>query len=243
MHRVAERRWTSNPACCCPLPLCDLAGAESGMPPRPEKRRQMLDAAFELLLRDGPAGLSMDALANAAEVSKPTIYAHFGSKSDLCTAMIEECGERIRTAVDPVVSTVRGDDVRGELLVLARECLAALAHPRCVALFRMLVVEGPRNRALREVVDSSVVGPLHEQIEHAFERLTSGGGLAGATPREMRTLFLGMLDGVWMCPVLVGLKPPLTEDEVAANGALIADSMLNAFGPGVPGDRLTPSGG
>jgi TetR/AcrR family transcriptional repressor of mexJK operon len=40
------------------------------------KRRAILDAATKVFLAEGFAGASMDAIATAAGVSKPTVYNH-----------------------------------------------------------------------------------------------------------------------------------------------------------------------
>ncbi|KLV05222.1 TetR family transcriptional regulator [Photobacterium aquae] len=47
-----------------------------------QKRQQILDAASELFGEQG-YGISMDAIANKAKVSKQTVYAHFKTKDEL----------------------------------------------------------------------------------------------------------------------------------------------------------------
>lgn len=54
-----------------------------------QKRRQMLVAASDLFLDNGFDRVSMDQVAEAAGVSKQTVYSHFGSKEELFTAVIE----------------------------------------------------------------------------------------------------------------------------------------------------------
>jgi AcrR family transcriptional regulator len=62
----------------------------------PERRRpQVLDAALDLFLRHGYEGTSMDAIARAAGVTKPVVYACFPSKDDLFRALLEREEERI----------------------------------------------------------------------------------------------------------------------------------------------------
>ncbi|WP_035387363.1 TetR/AcrR family transcriptional regulator [Ferrimonas senticii] len=58
------------------------------------KREQIIDAAGELFTSHGYFETSMDQIAAAAEVSKQTVYAHFGSKDELFTHCIEQrCSE------------------------------------------------------------------------------------------------------------------------------------------------------
>src|SRR4051794_32228087 len=50
---------------------------------RPDKRRAILDAAAPIFGNEGYERASVDAIAAAAGVSKPTIYSHFGGKEQL----------------------------------------------------------------------------------------------------------------------------------------------------------------
>jgi AcrR family transcriptional regulator len=55
----------------------------------PERRRPLiLDVAFELFLEHGYRGTSMDAIALAAGVTKPVVYACFTSKAELFGALL-----------------------------------------------------------------------------------------------------------------------------------------------------------
>jgi AcrR family transcriptional regulator len=62
----------------------------------PERRRpQVLDAALELFLERGYEGTSMEAIAAAAGITKPVVYACFPSKDQLFRALLAREEERI----------------------------------------------------------------------------------------------------------------------------------------------------
>src|SRR4051794_29826353 len=62
----------------------------------PERRRpQVLDAALELFLERGYEGTSMEAVAGAAGVTKPVVYACFAGKDELFRALLRREEERI----------------------------------------------------------------------------------------------------------------------------------------------------
>lgn len=62
----------------------------------PERRRpEVLDAALTLFLERGYQGTSMDAVARAAGVTKPVVYACFESKDELFRALLGREEERI----------------------------------------------------------------------------------------------------------------------------------------------------
>ena len=85
----------------------------------PERRRpQVLDAALDLFLTGGYEGTSMDAIAHAAGVTKPVVYACFPSKDELFRALLAREEERILGEIqqafagsdvtDPEAALVRG---------------------------------------------------------------------------------------------------------------------------------------
>lgn len=62
----------------------------------PERRRPLvLDAAFELLLERGYEGASMEAIAEAAGVSKPVVYACYASKEELFKSLFQREEARV----------------------------------------------------------------------------------------------------------------------------------------------------
>ncbi|WP_371581971.1 TetR family transcriptional regulator [Streptomyces sp. NBC_01314] len=52
------------------------------------RRRELLEAADKVVLRDGP-GASMNAIAAEAGITKPILYRHFGDKSGLYAALAQ----------------------------------------------------------------------------------------------------------------------------------------------------------
>lgn len=83
-----------------------------GRPPRTEEARaehrtRLVEAAMEAVRRYG-AEVSIDQIAEAADVSKPVIYSEFGDKTGLVDAMAVVLAGRIeRTVIDRVTSTAR----------------------------------------------------------------------------------------------------------------------------------------
>jgi AcrR family transcriptional regulator len=62
----------------------------------PERRRPLvLDAAFRLFLDRGYEGTSMEAIAEAAGVTKPVVYACYPSKDELFQALLQREEQRV----------------------------------------------------------------------------------------------------------------------------------------------------
>jgi AcrR family transcriptional regulator len=71
--------------------------------PAEQRRRQLLEAADRVVLRDGP-GASMNAIAAEAGITKPILYRHFGDKGGLYRALAKRHTdallEALRAALD-----------------------------------------------------------------------------------------------------------------------------------------------
>ena len=69
-----------------------------------ETRQQIIDAAYTLFYQSGFIRAGVDAIANAAGITKRTLYQHFGSKDELIEAVLEHqhqmALERIRRWAD-----------------------------------------------------------------------------------------------------------------------------------------------
>jgi len=63
--------------------------------PRPEREQLILDFAGQTFARDGYHSASMAEIARLADVSKPMVYAYFGSKEELYVAYINRMGREL----------------------------------------------------------------------------------------------------------------------------------------------------
>src|SRR5918995_1071268 len=83
----------------------------------PERRRpQVLDAALELFLERGYEGTSMDAIASAAGVTKPVVYACFPGKDELFRALLAREEERIIAEIQAAFANADLTDPEGTLI-------------------------------------------------------------------------------------------------------------------------------
>jgi AcrR family transcriptional regulator len=85
----------------------------------PERRRPLvLDAALGIFAREGYSGASMQAIANAAGVTKPVLYECFDDKAELFKALLE----REQRRLDELMTVSLPDDSAAE------DAEALLAH-------------------------------------------------------------------------------------------------------------------
>jgi AcrR family transcriptional regulator len=76
--------------------------------PAAERRRQLLDVAVAVFAQEGYHDASMNEMAQAAGVTKPVLYQHFGSKRDLYLEVLREVGDRLRNTVADATLTAAG---------------------------------------------------------------------------------------------------------------------------------------
>src|SRR5690242_10073247 len=69
--------------------------------PQPETSQRVLEAAMELLARDGLAALSMDAVAERAGISRASLYRLFPGKARLFTELV-----RTYSPLEPIGATI-----------------------------------------------------------------------------------------------------------------------------------------
>lgn len=125
----------------------------------------VLDAAHRLFLERGFDGTSMDAVAQAAGVSKPVVYDCFRSKDELFTAMLDREEARILAETGAALRTEGGSsDPEGALIRGFEAFLQAVADSP--EIYRVVFLgEGGGNA----VVAARIARGLQRQAEIATE--------------------------------------------------------------------------
>jgi AcrR family transcriptional regulator len=102
-----------------------------------DARSRILRAAVELLASAGFPGLTISAVARASGVSRPTVYAHFGSREELASAVLRLVTRQVtgRVVAQARRAATGADFVVEAIIALRREfrrepALAPLAFPQ-----------------------------------------------------------------------------------------------------------------
>lgn len=137
--------------------------------PMAERREQLLDAALQVVDRDGYDGVSIDAIAKQAGVTRPVVYGAFESLGPLLMALLERQQQR---ALMQLFGALPQDLADGDPAGLIRQ-----AGP---ALHQMLLDDPVTWRAILqsathapEAVRARVEGD-REQVRLVIERLVTG---------------------------------------------------------------------
>lgn len=107
------------------------------------KSRRILDAALEVFSQEGYSGTSMDAIALAAEVSKPTLYMYFGSKEQLFEAIMLSRRDEMLHPFEQHSSGMVDD-----LLAFAWNYADVVMKPEFLSLARLIIAEAQRFPAI-----------------------------------------------------------------------------------------------
>lgn len=97
--------------------------------PPPQRREQLIDATLSVIIEQGYEGVSIEAIARTAGVTRPVIYDHFPNLSRLLQALIEREEQYALQALAAVVPEVpRADGEPAELFAAGvRRFLDAVA--------------------------------------------------------------------------------------------------------------------
>lgn len=129
-------------------------------------RQALMDAAMDLIARDGVAGFSLNAAARAAGVSTAAPYRHFATKEALLTAVVERGWDQLGTALRDTAARYP-DDPLARMAALGRTYIAfAVDRP---AVFRLLFGERERE-PLRSTAGLATFATLLACVRQAREQ-------------------------------------------------------------------------
>src|SRR6478609_304381 len=85
------------------------AEENSGISSRPAPRDRIVSMACELFRQHGIRGIGVDAIAEAADTNKMTLYRHFGSKDDLICEALKDSSQTLDQAWKDLETNNPGD--------------------------------------------------------------------------------------------------------------------------------------
>ncbi|MEV0234014.1 TetR/AcrR family transcriptional regulator [Nonomuraea sp. NPDC050786] len=174
-----------------------------------ERRREVVDALFRVVVRDGLQRASLRTVAAEARLNIGSLRHYFATQEELMrfamTSMIERVAERLRAAVEEagdlaVLSTRERLELSarllGELLPLDERRRAE------VAVFLDFAAASRTDPALRDLASQVAVG-TRGFVGRVLERLEAGGALRPGLRLDVETERLSALvDGLAMNAVL-----------------------------------------
>ena len=175
----------------------------------PSKRLAILTAARHIFLRLGYSGASMEAIAEEAPVSKPTLYNHFHSKHELFAAVIvDHCSDNLIASLNSARTSAK--DPREGLKAIARSFVDVVYDPESLALYRTLIAEQQQFPELGALVFEASAQPVIDAITEYLKQLHAQGDLLVEDPSQSGQFLLGLLKGIPHLRCLLGIQETLT---------------------------------
>jgi AcrR family transcriptional regulator len=205
------------------------ASTADGPPGSPERRQEILKAAYDVLAEFGYRRASTLAIAQRAGASKETIYNWFGNKEGLFSALIASRADRMNAALLETIE--RRDPSPDELLTqFGTHLLTLLLDPCTVTINRVAIAEAQHHPAFAHILVArgrATTGPL---VAAWLDRKRQEGVLAFDNAMEAFDIFIGLLTRDLQMRVLLGVEPPPEAEFIAARARQAADLFMRLFG-------------
>lgn len=142
----------------------------------PERRARLLDAAIELLAREGARGLSYRALDAEAGVPAGTSSNYFRNRDDLLHEVAVRVHERLQPAEAYVEETKVAEPTRRREAEVLKDLLGRVTAQRSGHLALLeLRLEATRRPALRAALTETIAADLDANVRYHLESRFPGG--------------------------------------------------------------------
>lgn len=167
------------------------------------KQQQILNAAITLFCHQGFPHTSMDEVAKLAEVSKQTVYAHFGNKDELFIAAIES-----QCVVHQLGDTLLQDieDPQACLLKFAQHFSDLIISDPAITVFKACVAQSETHPQVSQMYFAA--GPEHVLglLEEYFTKLNQTDKYNFDDPHQCAVRLCLMLFGELRLKLELGLE-------------------------------------
>jgi TetR/AcrR family transcriptional repressor of mexJK operon len=191
-----------------------------GRPTRDEAVRRdahLLDVATKLFMERGFDGTSIDAVAEAAGVSKPTVYARYRDKRDLFAAVLRG---RIRRWLAPVSATAEAQatetspkSIKTTLHELSRHMVAYTLAPEAGALQRIISAQAVQFPELAKLANEEGWLRTVRGVSSILRQSAARGQIKVDDPELAADMFLNLVLGHCKRMTLYGIATdPKTEE-------------------------------
>jgi AcrR family transcriptional regulator len=182
----------------------------TGKSPQSIRRETILNAAKDVFLEQGYDLATMDDIAERAETTKRTVYAHFENKEALFAAMVAHSGGMF---LEHLGELGRGaSNYQAELERFANRFCELSTFRHAVQFQRVIIAESKRFPSLARGVSTSIHGRASAIVARYLQELDRQGKLKVPDPKIAAEQFLDITTGSIRFATLFGTIPPLAHD-------------------------------
>jgi TetR/AcrR family transcriptional repressor of mexJK operon len=210
-------------------PLAPPPRPGPGRPKDPGKRQAVLDAAKRLFPQHGFDGVSMEAIAAEAGVSKLTVYSHFGDKDALFTATIRaKCEEMLPPEL--FLATPKGS-IRKQLSTIARAFFSLVTSAEAIGMHRVMSTQMAADSRLPLMFWEAGPKRVQDGFAEFLAARVAAGQLEIADVQCASSQFFCLLKGELHARMACGCSVEIDEREIDAHLRATVDMFLRAYAP------------
>ena len=169
------------------------------------KRQNIIKGAAALFLKHGFHTVSMDKVAQAAPVSKATLYKYFSSKDYLLAAVIDELCADLWQTMDEVAMDL--DSIENNLKKIGSAFVDFIFSEQGLALYRLVVAECNDFPELGELVYKTGPKTALSQLERYLAEINQQDQMRVTDISFAAGSFFSLLKGELHLQCLLGIKP------------------------------------
>ncbi len=183
-----------------------------GRPKSEEKRQAILDAAPRLFIAQGFENTSVEQIAEAAGVSKQTVYSHFQNKEALFAAAIAAKCRLSHLTADDLMDDQR--PCREMLIEIGHRFAALLTSSEVIAIFRIVMNHADQHPQISRLFYESGPLPTCSAVANYLAQQHALGHLYIPHPQRAAKQLMSLLKGEYHLEYLLNLEDKPRLDEI-----------------------------
>lgn len=205
----------------------------AGRPKDPEKRAAILAAAKQLFPGQGFEGVSVEAIAATAGVSKLTVYSHFQDKETLFMQAIQALCQELLP--DRLFLPAADEPIEQALQALAERFFALVASPAAISLQRLVLADVRGDARLGQIFWQAGPARILASFEGFLQRAAAAGELDIADAAQAAMHLLSLLKGAVNLRMLRcgAAAADIPASQARAHVAGVVEVFLRAYRPGI----------
>lgn len=207
---------------------CDDGGVSESKRPDPQRRyartertrHQLIEAAVAHVAQRGLAGATIGEIADTVGISKGVIQYHFGNKTELVRALVDEV---CSTSVSEIMAAAaHGDDPAAQVERFVKATLASRTNETAEArVLCQLGSIGLEDAEVGNIVRERLAADHVRMVKFLDEVLSKLGVPMLLPASTIVTMTLALADGLGMRKLIAPNAPDLGQDAIAALGRAV----------------------
>jgi len=191
------------------------------------KRQSIIEGATQMFLQYGFNASSMDKIAQAAPVSKATLYKYFDSKDALLAAVIEHLCLNLFQVVDDAIAET--ESIENILKKIASAFVELIFSEDALGLYRLIITECRDFPQLGQLVYDSAPKIVNTQLITYLDSLNQRNEVTLLDVNFAADAFISLLKGELHFQCLLGIRTIPTSEEKKVHIEQVVKLFIQGF--------------